>query len=296
MQDNKLGRFQSKGQLESILKHPLSKNEFRMIINQKSTTDKDISAHIRDFRDLLQKIRLKKTETKTFGINLELGFVETDKLEKDLNEGYKFLKKFRLIHHGPINSKDPITKAWEMWLVALRYENLLKLKLSEPMLKNINCEELMNGMNIIIKNFCRELNRESGEKIISLNRFKLTPSSAFFDKCFVDGITKEMWYSIIRDLPKVLIEVLIPGMITLGNNNPEQISDMIFKDAKTFFIIYTMRRIEEKQGIKILKTNSELMEIMGIKKSRYYKNLNQIESKFLMVSPSKREEEGEKEE
>lgn len=281
MRDNKLGGFQDRKDLRKIFGHSVSKNEFGMITNQGSTIDKDISAHV---CDLSQKTGLEKTETKTFvktpggkederKIGEKTEDTDFGLLIKDSMKGFESLKDAGLVHHGPVKSKTPIMIVLEATLSVFRYKNL-----RIPILENIDSEKLVNGANILLKNN----ERETGKKLPSLDIVKLLHGvDAFLDNCFVDGITEEFKGALVKEI----CNELFPLVINLITNKPDETLDMIFKRTAVFHFIYAIRRIEKERGIKILKANSELMEIVGIKKTRYYKNLNLIESKFLRVSP-----------
>lgn len=145
-------------------------------------------------------------------------------------------------------------------------------------LENIDLKKLVNGANILVKNY----QRETGEKLPHLDMDKLLLGfDAIWDNGLKDGITEELK----EDLVKKATELLFPLTINLITNKPDETLDMIFKRSPVFLFIYAIRRIEKERGIKILKDSSEMMKIVGIKKTRYYENLNRIESKFLMVSP-----------
>lgn len=284
MLDDRLGGFVSKKDCKKILGHPVSKVEYRITASSthEPTIDKKVSAYM---EDVSQKTGLKTTEKRTFIKNpggkederkIGIERIPTDfgLLGIDSFKGFERLKDAGLIHHGPIKSKDTIKTVLNTALACLRYKTV-----RDRILENTDPEEVINGANILLKNN----ERETGKKLPSLDIDKLLLDfDGFLDNCFREGITEKFK----EDLVKEVVNELFPLVINIITNKPDATLDMIFKHTAVFHIIYAIRRIEKERGIKILKANSELMEIVGIKKSRYYKNLNRIESKFLMVSPS----------
>jgi hypothetical protein len=283
MYGRKLGGLVDKRTLQTILDHPVSNEEYGEIRKGEPVKDRDVTAHI---RELSQKTGIKTSQTKSYAVFPEnsyegdeakystwVDYTDLGLLEIDESKACETLKAEGLVHHGPIKSKDPLITVLDTVLTVFRYTRLIY-----PILENTDSKELVNGANILAKNN----QRNTGKKLPSLDIDKLLLGfDAIWDNGFKDGITEEFK----EDLTIEVVKELFSDAIELLRKKPEQTLDMIFTHTIVFHLIYAIRKIEKREGIKILKGNSELMKILNMPSSTYYRKLNRIESSFLMISP-----------
>lgn len=250
MFDNKLGGFQSKKDIDKILRHHLSEKRYRMLENQELIIPPKAE-------EVLNDLFLKRDEITGF-------------IKKEVEKTYHELSEKGFTHYGSAPSTKHIISALVGIIGTVKYEEFQKIT------DMTGVDTFLKGIEIITKGSGQKpsSNRDQHIKdMINSNPGKLLG-------CFKDEIKEEIKHEIFREalsyfnfIPrKVVLKVIEDPNFRKGLTTA--------KYATSLFLIQLIKRIEKRKCIRVLKEDNDLWKILGIPRRSYQEKSKEVETIF----------------